>query len=346
MPVWNPAQTWAVVVGCLEWEHADLYDPFPQTERRDVALVELLKQRGVPAKQIAYLQDQQATTAAIQRALKSHLAAAPAGSTCLIYYCGHGAMLDDGRVVFASYDASDQGNLGWAIDELPDQIDRSFAGSHAILLADCCHSGHLAAAIQAKPRRVAYACLASSLASELSTGNWTFTEAILAALRGEAYTDRDGSTSISLAELASHIEQELAFAEEQVATFATTATFDPQLVMAEARPRRDPQIGRNVAVLVDKTWYLGQVIDTRKGALKVRYYGYNSDDDQWIAADQIRIPGRPRYPIGSTVEVQWKQRWFLSTVLDERNGIHQIGYEGYGPEWSEWVSSQRIRPIA
>ena len=79
--------------------------------------------------------------------------------------------------------------------------------------------------------------------------------------------------------------------------------------------------------------------------LKVRYYGYDSDDDEWVSPERARTIGRPRYPVGTTVEVQWKRRWYLASVLDERAGVHQIAYEGQGPEWNEWVSSRRIRPL-
>lgn len=342
---WEPARTWAFIVGVLEWKHPDIYSPFPKTERRDAQLVKLLAERGVPEGQIRYLQDRKATSAAIDAGLAEHLAAAPPGATLLVYYCGHGGMDDAGAVFFASYDADDGANPGWPVTAIPAAVEAHFRGARAILLADCCHAGRLADAVAAGRRRVAYATLGSSLASELSTGNWTFTEAILAALRGEAYADGDGSATITLAELADHIQAELAFAEEQVATFATTPGFDPQLVLASARPRSDQRLGRNVAVKSDGAWYAAQVIGVRGDELKVRFYGYDSADDAWVGPDAVRTIGRPRYPVGATVEVQWKKRWYLATVLDERAGVHQVAYEGHGPEWNEWVSSKRMRPL-
>jgi hypothetical protein len=343
--MWNPAQTWAFIVGLLEWKHADIYSPFPKEERRDVQLVDVLLARGVPKQQIRYLQDRKATTAAINTSLQELLAAAPATATLIVYYCGHGGMDDAGDVFFASYDANADTNPGWPVAALPDTIEQQFRGAQAILLADCCHSGRLIDAVAAHTRRVAYASLCSSLASELSTGNWTFTEAIISALRGEAYTDRDGDATITLAELAEHIRDEMAFAEEQVATFAVSRGFDPNLVLASAHPRQHPQIGRNVAVFADKQWWPAQIITVRGKQFQVRYYGYTSAHNQWVEQDAVRTLGRPRYPIGSTVEVKWKNRWCLATVIDERAGVHAISYEGYGPEWNEWVASKRIRSL-
>jgi hypothetical protein len=342
---WQPERTWAFIVGILEWKHSDIFSAFPKEQRRDAALVKLLGERGVPKEQICYLQDRKATTAQIAEAFAAQLGAARAGDMLLLYFCGHGSLTEAGATYFASYDADGETNTGWMVNDILATIERSFRGSQALLIADCCHSGHLADAVAARPRRVAYASLGSSLASELSTGNWTFTEALLAGLRGESYTDSNGSAEITLAELAAHIQEEMAFAEEQIATFAVSPRFDPELVLAPAHPRRDPQIGRQVAVQTKEGWFKGQVIDVRRDQLKVRYYGYDSGYDEWVQLEAVRTMGRPRYPVGSTVEVQWKRRWYLATILDERSGVHYIAYENHSPEWNEWVSSRRIRPL-
>jgi hypothetical protein len=344
--VWNPEKTWAFVAGLLEWENDDIYSSFPAENRRDEQLVELLIERGVPEDQVWYLQDADATTEAIAAAMEEHLQNAPADATLLVYYSGHGVLYDDGSVYFASYDADDDENPGWAVSDIPDAIEQHFAGNRAILLADSCHSGRLIDAVLAKRRRVAYAAFGSSLASELSTGNWTFTEAILSALRGEAFTDVDGSNTITLAELARHIQSEMAFAEEQVATFATTSNFDPNFVLASAQPRHDKRLGSNVAVYEDDLWYLGQVTGVRKGELRVRYYGLEEIEDEWVSVEAARTLGRPRYAIGSTVEVKAEGKWHVATVKDERAGVHYVAYDDFDEMWNEWVSTRRIRPLA
>lgn len=340
---WKPERTWLFVVGTLEWQHADSFSAFPKENRRDAALVEFFRAQGVPAQQITYLCDRRATTTRIQQALETQLAAAGAGDLLVLYYCGHGGKYDDGAAYFASYDTDCEANLGWLVATIPATIERHFGGARALLLADCCYSGCLADAVAQQTRRVAYATLASSLASELSTGNWTFTEALLAGLRGQAFVDADHDHAITLAELAAQLEASMAFAEEQLATFATTSGFNPHIVVAAAQPRTDPRIGGRVEVHASGAWYPAQIIDARDEQLKVHYYGYEASDDEWVAPARVREAARPAYRVGTAVEVQWKRSWYPAKVVAARLGIHQIQYDDYGPEWNEWVAGKRIR---
>ena len=343
---WEPARTWAFVVGVLEWQHDDVFASFPTENRRDAQLVALLRECGIPQAQIAYLQDRKATTRAIQQAFEAHLSKAAPGDLLIVYYCGHGDRTDDGAAYFASYDCDGGEHAGWLVDSIPATVERCFAGGRALLLADCCCSGSMIDATTQHARRVGFACLASSLANETSTGNWTFTEELLSGLSGHAFVDANGDAAITLAELATQVADTMAFAEEQVATFGATRGFDPSTVLAAARPRPDRRVGRRVEVLSEKTWYRAQIIAARGDQVQVHYYGYEASDDEWVPEDRTRTLARTTYPVGASVEVRWKKEWYPATVREVRAGIHYVEYELFGPEWNEWVPSKRIRPPA
>jgi hypothetical protein len=267
---WQPEKTWVFVVGVLEWKHSDKYCSYPQKDRRDAQLVEFFKQRGVPAEQIVYLQDKQATLRGIQAALAAHLGKAKEGDWLFLYYCGHGAKPDAQTTCFVSYDTGDESIQGWSVVTILNDIEKHFNGSRAILTADCCYSGALAQEAEKSKRRVSYACLSSSSASQSSTGNWTFTEGLLAGFRGKACVDIDGDGQITLQEMAKEIEEDMAFADEQRASFATTEGFSPGTVIAKAEKKSGSEVGRRVEVLWKGTWYKAQIIEAAEGKSKVQ----------------------------------------------------------------------------
>src|SRR6478609_3924800 len=71
---WRPEQTWVFAVGVLEYQHPDVWrnQPAAKTQRRDVQLVDHFRQAGIPAAQIVYLQDREATQKHIRESL-AHL---------------------------------------------------------------------------------------------------------------------------------------------------------------------------------------------------------------------------------------------------------------------------------
>lgn len=287
---WQPQRTWVFVVGTLQWQHREIFESFPKKNRRDAQLVEYFSRQGVPAEQMVYLQDAQATTRQVQTAFTAFLARAREGDLLFVYYCGHGYKSDDERkTYFATYDAGDQ-TPGWSTESIVRNIEKYFKGSRAFLTADCCYSGSLAQQARLLSQRVSFACLTSSSASQLSTGNWTFTEMLVAGLSGKAFADLNSDGMITLSELANDVKEDMAFAEEQSSSFTTTGGFGPDTVLARAARKLNPEVSKRVEVRSDGQWWKARVIDARSGTFRVHYFGFEDSDDEWVRLSQIREP--------------------------------------------------------
>lgn len=344
-PQWKPQRTWAFLVGLVEWKDKEQFASFPQEGRQDKVLLDLLKQRGVPANQTVYLPDNEATTSRIKTEFEKMLANTREGDWLIVYFEGHGYKDETGRnTLLASYDASDTIE-GWPVRSVPDTIEKSFKGSHAVIALDNCYSGAMAQAAKTGKRRVAYAVMASSLASQSSTGNWTFTEALVSAFRGAPYIDDNNDGKVTFLEMGENARADMLFGEEQVSTIAFTGGFDPQTVIAESTGKAPARVGERVEAYSIDGWYKGYIADNAKGKFKIHYYGYPEADDEWVTAQMIRQPKLVRYAVGEKVEVEWKEAWYRARILQVKGGSHYITYAGYGKEWDEWVSSKRIRRI-
>jgi hypothetical protein len=55
-----------------------------------------------------------------------------------------------------------------------------------------------------------------------------------------------------------------------------------------------------------------------------------------------RTPNQPALPTQNLL-VEWKGTWYAAELLASANGSHYIHYSGYGPEWDEWVTPDRMR---
>lgn len=341
---WDPAHTWLFVVGVLEWKDKESFDPFPVKQRRDTELVQLFKAKGVPDSQIVYLQDRQATQMLIESAFISQLKKIPEGDLLVVYYAGHGYKSDKGRDVYlAPYDAGDDNAPGWSVRSIPRTIEKYSSVSQVLWLIDCCYSGRAAMEIKGRTTGPAYLCVTSSLASQSSTGHWTFTEAFLDAMRGAAYVDLDHDGQVSIDEFARHVELDMSLAEEQQSAFATAGAFDTSMVLAPAKPLAHSRVGERVKVKDGEDWYTARIVDAKAGKFKVHYIGYGEDDDIWVKPSEMRPVTPTQYAVGSKVEVLWKKEWYAATVQKVKDGVHYIHYTGYGEDWDEWVSSKRIR---
>jgi hypothetical protein len=175
---------------------------------------------------------------------------------------------------------------GWRVRELVSKIEAGFKGSRVLLMADCCQSGALADAVQNK--RLSYACLGSSKADETSTGNWTFTESILSAWRGEGPVDGNQDGVITVGETRGYVRAEMRFAEEQKTKSALTGEWKPDDVLVKARKLLHPREGEHVEVFAENDWWTARIMEEHDGKFKVFYYGYEADEAEWVGPKRIR----------------------------------------------------------
>lgn len=343
---WDPAHTWIFAVGVLHWKHSEMFGSFPVKDRRDAELVDFFRQHGVPQNQIVYLQDKSGTQERIDRAFTEQLKKIGKDDLLVVYYAGHGSKWRKGDDVYlASYDAGDKAVPAWSVNSIPKKISANSSCQRVLWFIDCCYSGQAARAITASEGGPAYACVTSSSASESSTGHWTFTEALLDALRGVAYVDLNHDGVITLAEFASHAHADMALGEEQLSTFATTGGFDRQMALARAPALESPRVGERDQLQWHGEWWPVRVIRENGGKLKVHYIGYGVADDLWVTPGKLRPIKPMQYAVGKEIEVLWKKKWYPATVLKVQDGIHLIHYTDYDSSWDEWVSSKRIRTV-
>lgn len=342
---WDPQRTWVFFVGLVEWKDPGEFESFPADIRKDGTLLDSIRRHGVPADHISFLQDSRATTATVERRFADFLKRTQPGDWLIVYFEGHGYKDDDDTPYLATYDVA--GRIkGWRFTAVPAAIEKNFRGSHAIIALDNCYSGAMVEAVKRTRRNVAYAVFASSLASQESTQNWTFTEALVNGFNGEGFVDADHDGRISLREMGQNAEQDMLFGEQQVARTSFIGGFDADTTVADAKPLSSPRIGERVEAYSEKEWYRGYIADVRGSRFKIHYYGFETEDEEWLTARSIRTPvTRSAFKIGEKVEVEYRRKWYPAHILNIRGGSHYVSYDEYDVDENEWVPTARIRKI-
>ena len=105
--------------------------------RRDTELMAELQARGVPAGQITFIKDQNATVAAVRECVRRRLAEGNRRHDPVVLFCRTRHQARERRVRVHAV------RRGLAVADIFSSIERRFAGTTALLFADCCYSGSL-----------------------------------------------------------------------------------------------------------------------------------------------------------------------------------------------------------
>lgn len=347
---WNPEKTWLFAVGLLEWEDGETFAAFPDAKpnRSDAQLVDFFRDRGVPNSQIIYLQDRQATLAAIQAKFPQFLAQTDEDALLIFYFTGHGGWdSETGEHYFYNYDAgAEDPETYWSVSAIFDDIEEHFQGSHALLMADCCFSGGLINEVKRREGAIAYACVTSAYAHNTSTGAWTFTAALLKGLQGDPAVDLDEDRVITLYDFARYAELEVAFIEDQKSMFVTLNDFDPQMQLARVDGDSDPQIGRRVEAEYDGDWYKAKILESDEDEDEILVSYIVDGSEEWVERDRVRPYEPEMYDIGDGVEAQDEEgNWLAATVKQAWYGLHYVSYDDHDETWDEWVGGDRLRAL-
>lgn len=345
---WDAKRSWFFGMCLTEWADADSMAPFPKAGRRDIVLRDCVAKRGVPAGHMTLLLDREATRRRVRKHFIDMLNKSEAGDFLWFHYSGHGWRAG-GSLYLLPYDTDGSSNraskdTAYKLSELLDDIEANFRGSHVLLTADCCFSGQMAKVAPERNGRIAFGAITSSLSSEPSTGNWTFTNALIDGLTGQGTVDLDHDGGIDLIEIAKYAGRAMAFEEEQLGSFEFAPGFPKRTEMSKVVTQTAKGIGRHVEVYRQESWQKAVVTEINEaGEVRVRLAQTDSALDKWFREDRIRDYEAKVIPKGTRVEVKMKGRWISGVIIAERLGVHHVRFDGQMEDDDEWVPIRKIR---
>ena len=265
--VFASENTYALLIGILDWKDPSLLK-FPKKDRKDREFKEILLKKGVPESQILYLEDSQASLAQIRLSLREILKHAPKRSTFLFYFAGHGDRESE-ETFLMNYDVNPEKLLqtAFSVTELKNTIAKHFSGDRVLFFADCCYSGGLAQAVKSlADTGLKAAALTSAHELAGSTGNWTFTQALIDVFSGNTGIDRSGEGKIRYSQAAEFIHREMMYKENQLNGEEHSKNFDLGFLLTATDVCKTLQteafyVGDYVEVFVQAKWQVGKITD-------------------------------------------------------------------------------------
>ncbi|MBC7543520.1 MAG: caspase family protein [Candidatus Sericytochromatia bacterium] len=349
----EPAKTYALFMGVLEWKDPDL-EPFPKEDRADRALERTLLARGVPKDHIIFLEDRQATLKNAWKALADIKAKMAPGSTLLIYFAGHG-IRERGVTWLANHDIDLKRlpQTGLALSELTKRLIKDWRGERLLLLADCCYSGALAEVVQAVGAKgIKAASLSSVSPTDGSTERWTFTESLVRAWTGETRLDLNGDRRVSFAETDTYIHDQMKYGEEQLTHGSRAGGFEPEWQFSTAASVPPPAVGQSRWSVGDYAesqsqgkWERVQVLSQSQNSAFVHFLTRADRFDASVPADGLRAVPPTRFTNSQRVQVEYDGKWETARIQQSAEGFfHFVHYETLDDS-DEWVTDKRLRKI-
>lgn len=336
-----------VVAGVLSWGDR-AFSSFDAKGRKDRELAAVLEQKlGVPTSEIALLIDDRASRAAILDALRAAAKKTRRGETLVFYYAGHGTRGDKGEAYLAptDVDSARLSETGLSMPAIEAALAELPQGSRALLFADSCFSGALGGVASSLSNRgVQAAAITSAEASNTSTVNWTFTQTLIEALRGDPIADHDKSGGVTLAELGVEAREALKARDRQRAGVAipSTALAGIELAEAPAPPAAPAGLALGQYVSGDGGVVL-RVVGARGGDVLARGLDYATVSERAVPPAGLRPIVYRHWDKGAAVDVEWGGRLWDAHVKDVEGDFMRVGYDGWPVFWDEWVLDDRVK---
>lgn len=346
----EPSDTRLVLTGVLKWQDPNV-PSFSDDNRKDQELYDLLASTGIPDSARTILLDNQGTLEKMTNTIRRQMKACTENSTFVFYYAGHGSKIGN-NYYFCNYDMGNQESSMFNVETLYDLAAKHFKGKRIIFMADCCYSGSLLAV----GKKIAdlgkeVIVLTSATSSNISTGNWTFTQTLLDDLRGDVFADTDGNGFVSLSETAAEIKQAMKYREYQLNGFASYGMEAEKVLIGKCDGfNTKVPLGLNninqkqyVYAYSDGKWRTARVMKIASTMFTCQFYNYSVKEDVDLPTGKVREVYFPIYAKDQKVEVVWEGKYYPAKIIAVDDAFMYIHYEGYDASYDEWVMYDRIK---
>ena len=326
-----------VLSGVLDYSSCDNITSFESDKRKDYELYKTLISKFINTKYTVFLKESDVNKKNVLQKIYAALNNQESKDLFIFYFTGHGILSNNGEPGLLMSDSNIITKT-----ELKNILQQNNKNQKMILFGDFCYSGLLADIARELNLEGLDINAITSASSNLSTGNWSYTQTLIDSFEGRSIIDKDNKGFINFIDIAKEVQNVMFNRERQKSDYYLLTDLENSKI-SNAKIK----IMNNTSNIKYDGWYsskegITRVTDFKDDLLEVEYYNYNEYKFEFVKESKLSPIQIAEFETGSHINVDCEEGTYKAIIEEVDRIFYKVSYEDWGPEWNEWITKHRI----
>ena len=326
-----------VLTGVLDYSSCENTISFESDRRKDYELYKTLISKFINTKYTVFIKESDVNKKNVLQKIYEALHNQESKDLFIFYFTGHGILSDNGEPGLLMSDSSIITKT-----ELKNILQQNNKNQKMILFGDFCYSGLLADIARELNLEGLDINAITSASSNLSTGNWSYTQTLIDSFEGRSIIDKDNKGFINFIDIAKEVQNVMFNRERQKSDYYLLPNLENSTI-SNAKIK----IMNNTSNIKYDGWYssnegITRVTDFKDDLFEVEYYNYNTYKFEFLKESELSTIQIADFEVGNHINVDCEEGTYKAMIIEVDRIFYKVSYEEWGPEWNEWITKHRI----
>ena len=326
-----------VFSGVLDYSSCDNITSFESDKRKDYELYKTLISKFINTKYTVFLKESDVNKKNVLQKIYAALNNQESKDLFIFYFTGHGILSNNGEPGLLMSDSNIITKT-----ELKNILQQNNKNQKMILFGDFCYSGLLADIARDLNLEGLDINAITSASSNLSTGNWSYTQTLIDSFEGRSIIDKNNKGFINFIDIAKEVQNVMFNRERQKSDYYLLTDLENSKI-SNAKIK----IMNNTSNVKYDGWYssnegITRVTDFKDDLFEVEYYNYNEYKFVFVKESELSPIQIAEFEKGDHINVDCEEGTFRAIIEEVDRIFYKVSYEDWGPEWNEWITKHRI----
>ena len=326
-----------VLTGVLDYSSCENIISFESDKRKDYELYKTLISKFINTKYTVFLKESDVNKKNVLQKIYEALHNQESKDLFIFYFTGHGILSDNGEPGLLMSDSTIITKT-----ELKNILQQNNKNQKMILFGDFCYSGLLADIARELNLEGLDINAITSASSNLSTGNWSYTQTLIDSFEGRSIIDKDNKGFINFIDIAKEVQNVMFNRERQKSDYYLLPNLENSTI-SNAKIK----IMNNTSNIKYDGWYssnegITRVTDFKDDLFEVEYYNYNTYKFEFLKESELSPIQIADFEVGNHINVDCEEGTYKAMIIEVDRIFYKVSYVGWGSEWNEWITKHRI----